>query len=746
MYSGRTSKTWNTEKYGTQSKAKARAKTIFAEEGVTQASIQKAFKETNHFITPRGDVIHHINDKDMKFTGLATKEIDALPSDVPVGQAVGTYKANELFDHPELFVNYPDLANYKINIETGKQVTKSGEAGKTGLTEFKDDGTPYFTTEGVHSASKEEITIYVDPEVGLTPRHSEVLVHEVQHAVQNADDLAGGGDGSMQSMYDLQTGLGAEKAMIVAKLGDEATTLAEDLQLNKRLMQVKSGLDSLELVVKDTMKMSPSELAQNKSVRMAIYKALEGEWIARMTESEKQIYNHVESLGQLDDLNRAVASGEISPLSYMDTATKPNKFMLSLDKQGVDVDPILKDLYEGGLISHPSRRKFEEYMGMPSSYPKAVTENILNENQRYAGINEGILQQLSKGYGRDRALDNELKVALEKGLLTPNFKKEGTPIEVPEVSLRDYADRVGVFGMSDTTNTGQRTVEVAGKELAGGGVLDEGGQGFAFADKNKGLAWANDQMAIPTLMNNLKAAEALRQQKGLLDPTIMANYQMRGGAINFAVQMSDTMVQAARANLTAKQIKLIDDKMRNQKVVKEFKYKNKEGTYKKRVKLTPGFEGLEKVDLTKLTGDQRKNLIKHLDTNFRDEIGSMLQHQLANADPTQLFTDPYTLHNIMIPDLSKGILPSGHRSYNKAVAGLAEGRIKEPVNLLDLMVVEDNLGRRITPERFETGNITAMNKSIMGQKLKTVLTEETIDRAIKIGEDKLKQKNKNKKK
>ena len=124
----------------------------------------------------------------------------------------------------------------------------------------------------------------------------------------------------------------------------------------------------------------------------------------------------------------------------------------------------------------------------------------------------------------------------------------------------------------------------------------------------------------------------------------------------------------------------------------------------------------------------------------------MLQHQLANADPTQLFTDPYTLHNIMVPDVSKGILPSGHRSFSKAVAGQAEGRIKEPVNLLDLMVVEDNLGRRITPERFETGNIPALNKSIMGQKLKTVLTEETIDRAIKIGEDKLKQKKKNKKK
>ena len=745
MYSGRTSKTWNTEKYGSQADAKARAIRIFDQEGVTKASIEKAFRETNHFMTPRGSVVHHINDKDMKFTDLATQEVARMPYDIPVDTAVGTYKASELFDHPELFTNYPELADYKINLITGKEVD-----GKTGETKFHKDGTPYFTTEGSHSPSKKEITLYVDPKVGLTGRHSEVIVHEIQHAVQNADDLAGGGTVNRESMLDLQQGLEAEKAMNQAKWMDKNTSKAEQAKLFERMQQIQAGLDSLELVVKDTKYMMPSEKAVMENMRESVYRALEGEWIARMTENEKQIYNHVEALGQLDDLNRSVAKGDISPFSYMDNASKPSKFLLSLDRQGVDVDPLLKNMYEGGIISSPSRRAFEDYMGFKSSYPPSVTEQsrrLLSDDQRYAGINKGILQQISKGYGRDRIEDDALKDALEKGLLTPNFKKEGTPIEVPEVSLRDYADRVLVSGMADTTNTGQRTMEVAGKEIGYGGVLDEGGQGFAFAPKNKGMAWANDQIAIPALMNNLLEAEELRKAKGLLGATVMANWQMGGGAINHSVQTTDTMVKAALTNLSKKDIADIDNMLSNQTFKK--KYKNKKGKeVSKQVHLFPDWQGLAKTDLSKLTGPQRKDIIKHLDTQAKNEIGSMLQHQLANADPTQLFTDPYTLHNIMLPDASKGILDSDHRSYNRAVGGTGIGRIKEPVSLLDLMVIKDKggFGERITTERMAdpNENRSALNKSIMQQKLKTVLTEESIDKAIKIGEAKLKQKKKKK--
>ena len=399
IYSGRTSKTWNTEKYGTQADAKARATRIFDQEGVTKASIEKAFRETNHFMTPRGNVVHHINDKDMKFTELATKEIASMPYDIPVDTAVGTYKASELFDHPELFTNYPALADYKINIITGKQV-----GSKTGETKFHLDGTPYFTTEATHSPYKKEITLYVDPAIGLTTRHSEVIIHEIQHAVQKADDLAGGGNVSRDSMLEIQKGLEAEKAMNQAKWMDKNTSKDEQAILFERMQQIEAGLRSLELVVKDTKGMRPSNKAVMENMRESVYRSLEGEWIARMSENEKQIYNYVEGLGQLDDLNRSVARGQVSPFSYMDNASKPSKFMISEHRKGVDVDPLLKNMYEGGIISAPSLREFQDYMGYPSSFPASVTEQsrrLLSDDQRYAGINKGILQQISKGYGRE---------------------------------------------------------------------------------------------------------------------------------------------------------------------------------------------------------------------------------------------------------------------------------------------------------------------------------------------------------
>ena len=98
----------------------------------------------------------------------------------------------------------------------------------------------------------------------------------------------------------------------------------------------------------------------------------------------------------------------------------------------------------------------------------------------------------------------------------------------------------------------------------------------------------------------------------------------------------------------------------------------------------------------------------------------------------------------MEADLSRGILDSPHRTYNKAVGGSFKGRIKEPVSLLDLINASTKAGVPITTETIKT-NIAPQNKSLMGQKLNTLLSEETIDKAIKLGEERLKRKKKNKK-
>jgi len=363
---------------------------------------------------------------------------------------------------------------------------------------------------------------------------------------------------------------------------------------------------------------------------------------------------------------------------------------------------------------------------------------LLSDAVRYEGMDATEAQVLAAGYGRKRIMDDDLRTALENKEIIPDYVKEGGLLSEEPVSLRDYAGRSVIFPMADTSATGQTTMEVAGKELAKGSK-DEGGQAFAL--DNPDLAWANDEKAMSTLMNNLTEAQKLSK-----DPPLIMPWQMGGGAINFSVQMSDTMIQAARANLTDAEMKVIDDKVRAQEYLKH--YKDADGKKIKpseKVKLNPNFKGIKNVDLTELTGMQRIALIGHLDTNAKDKIGSMLEHQLANADPTQLFTDPFTLHNVMEADISRGILDSPHRTYNKAVGGSFEGRIKEPVSLLDLIDAQTKKGVPITTETIET-NIAPQNKSLMGQKLHTLLTEERIDKAIKLGEERLKRQQKKKKK
>jgi hypothetical protein len=367
----------------------------------------------------------------------------------------------------------------------------------------------------------------------------------------------------------------------------------------------------------------------------------------------------------------------------------------------------------------------------------AEGRRLLSDSLRYEGMSPTEAQALAAGYGKDRIMDDNLRRALENKEIIPDYVKEGGLLSEEPVSLRDYAGRSVIFPMADTSATGQTTMEVAGKELAKGSK-DEGGQAFAL--DNPDLAWANDEKAMSTLMNNLTEAQKLSK-----DPPLIMPWQMGGGAINFSVQMSDTMIQAARANLTNAEMKVIDDKVRAQKYLQHFKDKNgKKIKPSVKVKLNPNFKGIKNVDLTELTGMQRIALIGHLDTNAKSKIGSMLEHQLANADPTQLFTDPFTLHNVMEADLSKGILDSPHRTYNKAVGGSFQGRIKEPVSLLDLIDAQTKAGKPITTETIKK-DIAPQNKSLMGQKLHTVLTEERIDRAIKLGEERLKQKKNNKK-
>tara|TARA_R110000772_G_scaffold134396_1_gene242906 strand:+ start:233 stop:3079 length:2847 start_codon:yes stop_codon:yes gene_type:complete len=720
MWSGRKSNSFDVEKYGQQAEAKAKAQRMFNEKGVTNDSIAETFKETNHFITPRGELVHHISDKDMEFLPLAMSEVAGLPVDVPPDTPVGNYKAKDLFAHDELFANYPELDDYNIALVTGKELN-----GVTGKVKLDANGKKYTSLEGSHSQDKKEITLYVDPEKGLTPRHLEVLVHEIQHGVQYADNLALGGDGSLQSMYHLQQGLQAEKALLNYKLGDPITSLAQEQKYNRRLAQIASGLDSLELVVKDTMTMSPNELKVNQSMRRSIYNALEGEWMARNTETEKKFYN---ALKETNKLPTNEYLDKLSPVYFMDDASSPKKTMLDYDDN--TIDKMLKQMYEGALISSPNLGEFKKYMKTQNN----ESRRLLSETERSKGIMDGVYQDIDKRYGKNRKDDETLREAVNNRTITPDYKIEGADVDEPMVSLFDYAGRGLATSMADTSATGGFTTEVAGKELANK-VARDGGQGFPF--KFEGDAWASAQGALTNIVDSIENAGLLST-----DSPVFGAFQMKAAGIDFNVQQTNSMVQSAIANLTEKELKKFDKLVRDKKVLKH--YKDADGNKikpSKKIKLNPkwvGIKNLDKDTLRKLNGDQRKDIQRILDSNFKNKIGTKLEHQLANADPSQLRTEPLSLQNIIMPDLSKGITESGHSTYSHKIAGKGEGRIKENVSLLDVIPVYDKEGVRITPATLEAK--PSQYKSIMGQKISGLLTEENIDFAIKEAKKRAKKK------
>ncbi len=734
MFGTRKSSTWNKEKFGEQEDARAKAEQMFDEMGINKESVAQVFAETNYFITPRGDLVHHINDIDMAFTPKVIKELSDMPKDVEYNGMLGTYKAKDVFTHPELFRNYPELEDYNITLLAGL-TRKDGSVSEVGR-----DADGKFVSTGLQGAINhrdKEIELYVDQSKGLTSDHKGILLHEIQHGVQNLDNLAVGGTNSVQHMVGLKQILEAEDKKINEQLKDPTLSDKQIERFNKRKENIAVGLEGLEIAATDPMTVSPKNAMVLRNVRENIYAALEGEWMARLTAKEKDTYEQIQraidSVGEDMTVNEFMIAEDLdfNPLSFADDGTSGGELLDNYPPE--QVNGIIKKLYEGRLISSPDVEEFGRFVR-----GRNESRRLLSDAVRYEGINPTDAQSLSAGYGRDRIMDNNLRTALENKEIIPDYVKEGGLLSEEPVSLRDYAGRSVIFPMADTSATGQTTMEVAGKELAKGSK-DEGGQAFAL--DNPDLAWANDEKAMSALMNNLTEAQKLSK-----DPPLIMPWQMGGGAINFSVQMSDTMIQSARANLTDAEMKAIDKKVREQEYLKH--YKDKDGNKirpSEKVKLNPNFKGIKNVDLTELTGMQRIALIGHLDTNAKDKIGSMLEHQLANADPTQLFTDPFTLHNVMEADISRGILDSPHRTYNKAVGGSFKGRIKEPVSLLDLIDAQTKKGVPITTETIET-NIAPQNKSLMGQKLHTLLTEERIDKAIKLGEERLKRQKKKKNK
>lgn len=271
-------------------------------------------------------------------------------------------------------------------------------------------------------------------------------------------------------------------------------------------------------------------------------------------------------------------------------------------------------------------------------------------------------------------------------------------VNLPNKSIFDYEGFPWIASQSDLTRAGGALSEVGGQKLA---ELVEmlGGQDFMALPNSvkNNLIWASANTPINKLVDAAKTAKDAFGKDPLYLP-----FAMKPTGMDFSKQVTETMIQAALANLTPKQIA-----MANKQIRKDSKLQppTPEGQPKPPIQyINTDFEGIEtKNILDGTTGDQRKEIARILDRDFRKEGGqltkkssaiydanslgsiSLPQARIANTDPYQTNKEALTLRNVGIVDTDNAFRKvSGHPTYPNALGGTADARLKENLSLLDI--------------------------------------------------------------
>ena len=384
----------------------------------------------------------------------------------------------------------------------------------------------------------------------------------------------------------------------------------------------------------------------------------------------------------------------------------------------------------------------------PDAFGGVPMQKIITNSGDYEGlgVSQGIIDNiklLDPTYARPAKRVGDLRM-IKEGTYDPNktIQTYGKPEGDAPISLYDYVNRYVVYGMGDTSNTTGEILNVNGFPLASPNKK-EGGTGFGTDPDNRkrNAIWASAKTQLSALQNKLREVQnASRNTDG---GVLFANWQMKGSGIDFSHQMANSMLQAVKGNLDKIDMKELDRliKETSTKVVTTGEGKNKKS---KTVKINQDWRGVNsKNPLKGLDGDDRKAIIKLIDINFREGVGSRTDHRLANSDPNQLITEPTSLHMLYEPDLSKSIKKSPHSTYPYEMEGKPMGNIQEQVSHLDLAEVLNkgegkNAGQRITADSLLLPDGHNNYRSMSGQLPYGLLTKEIIDEAVALGQKRFK--------
>ena len=117
--------------------------------------------------------------------GAIRREIDDSKADLKKSLAdlnkVGSYKMNEVFEHPDFFAIYPQLSNSKVQFYKGKDPNNKG----------------FFDVQNNAIGVNINTKAFIDQQPEDVIKTIRTILHESQHMIQNIEGLQGGANPAM---------------------------------------------------------------------------------------------------------------------------------------------------------------------------------------------------------------------------------------------------------------------------------------------------------------------------------------------------------------------------------------------------------------------------------------------------------------------------------------------------------------------------------------------------------------------
>ena len=230
------------------------------------------------------------------------------------------------------------------------------------------------------------------------------------------------------------------------------------------------------------------------------------------------------------------------------------------------------------------------------------------------------------------------------------------------LSIADFEGKPFISSMSDRTRAGGDLVGINDRQLNSPvGLL--GGQDYMF--NNPGQVWASGAAPVRQIHGLAQDVKRLTGEDPLFMPWRMAP---TGG--DFAHMTGETMLSYADVGMNKK------NKAKANTAIK---------------KLIPGWKGIgdpSSIEQFRNAPDSVRKTIKNtLDTRFRDSGGLGIgEARLAVSDPAQYMAKDSGLMNVGMIHAGRPIVAdSGHPSYPKGVPGEGLGRLKEDLNVFQLL-------------------------------------------------------------